>query len=124
MNNLHVYAQTEWHTDAFIVGDMKSLKDLRDAINQVLETGNPARMESMVNDGEGYWLYVINHEEMDNMAVPYTSDIAAEQKTNIWPENIIYKEMHILEEGQPITPTAKNWPPEKLDAFVELIRKS
>jgi hypothetical protein len=124
MNTLHIYGQTEWHCPAFIVGDMEALKNLCDTIKQVIETGKPVKFESMVNDGEGYFVHVM-FSEMEKMAVPYTNDIAAEKNSNIWPEAIVKLEDEIcIEEGDSITPTAKKWSPEKLDAFVELIRKS
>jgi hypothetical protein len=58
MNTLHIYGQTARHGNAFIVGDTEALKELRDTIDQVLKTGNPAKFESMVKDGEGYFTYV------------------------------------------------------------------
>ena len=145
---MHIYGQTEWHGNAFIVGDTKALKELRDTIDQVLKTGCPAKFESMVNDGEGYWTCVVrlpmfygdlDKEDvkchtMDDMAVPYTNEIAAEKNSAKWPEILVKlslvpvcgleDEMRIIEEGESVTPTAKKWSPEKIDAFIELVRKS
>lgn len=79
-NFLHVYAQSDWHSESYIVGTTQSLKALRDAIDQALqdETGVT---ESMVNDGEGFDLVVAcvdNLQEFDKLSVPYTSDVAQE----------------------------------------------
>jgi hypothetical protein len=147
MGEMHIYGQTDWHSDAFIVGDDKALKELRDTINRVLETGNPVRFEPMVKDGEGYWLYVVRLplfygdvdkegvkcHTMENMAVPYTSEIATDNDENaVWPETIVGREMHIVEDSELMNKlpvmlnpeVVKKWSPEKIDAFIKLIEKS
>ena len=82
---LHVYAQDQWHEDAFIVGDRAALVKLRDAIVQALD-GDADPFDDTISreglgktavfaaDGEGYSLHVvaIDAERMERMKLPYT----------------------------------------------------
>lgn len=96
-NNLHVYAQTDWHSEAYIVGTRLALQDLRDAIDRALSEDQGGIATSFVNDGEGFDTVVLrvdNEAEFAKLAVPYTSDIAKERNENApgpWDKKILNK---------------------------------
>lgn len=73
LGSVHVYAQSRWHDEAFIVGDVTALTRLRDALNAALEAGRGSALV-MAADGEGYRLHVVRHEtaRMDRMRLPYS----------------------------------------------------
>ena len=118
---LHIYGQSDWHSEAFIVGDREALIFLRNAIDRAIENGKPesvgigrgrntdVSLDSadscvFVNDGEGYEPIVIcaSPETMDKMAVPYTDEIAQERRDNvIWPGVLIYTK-HFNSAGEEI----------------------
>lgn len=101
-NFLHIYAQTDWHSESFIVGTTPALKALRDAIDQALEK-NSAVTESMVNDGEGFDIVVAcvdNLEEFDKLSVPYTSDIAKEHNSAAKDPWEIFNAVKAMREAQ------------------------
>lgn len=86
---LHIYAQDQWHADAFIVGNAEALKALRDAIDRALERGH-GYASCYVNDGEGYYTAVVkvdDKEKLDRLGVPYTDEVAGAQSVDnpIWP---------------------------------------
>ena len=107
MNTLHIYGQTEWHGDAFVFGDKTSLEMLRDAIDEAIAKGptgtDPTRIETMVNDGEGFYTFVVccRKDQMEKMAVPYMNEIAKERREcNVaWPEEVCGRHFTIIEEG-------------------------
>lgn len=81
---LHIYAQPAEHAEAYVVGTRTGLLTLRDAIDAALT--NDARAtavaECYASDGEGYALRVaaVSQATMPYLAVPYTDNIAAEQR--------------------------------------------
>lgn len=84
---LHIYAQQQWHDEAYIVGERDRLESLRDAITVALETGQ-CKVLAFCNDGEGYDLHVIclREEQADRLAVPYTSECAHDfRESAVWP---------------------------------------
>lgn len=82
---LHVYPQMACHTEVFIVGNTKTLKALRDAIDKVLADGEPKMFDSSVCDGE-YFSTIIarldDDQQWANMAVPYTEEWCQERREN------------------------------------------
>jgi len=70
---VHVYAQGQWHDEAFIVGDALALTQLRDALDKAIASGHGSAMV-FAADGEGYRLHVVRHEtaRMDRMRLPYS----------------------------------------------------
>lgn len=90
-NNLHIYAQSMWHSEAYIVGTRFALQKLRDAIDQTLsENHNGVIVTSFVNDGEEFDAVVlrIDNEEFSKLAVPYTSTIAKERNKDAFFPNL------------------------------------
>lgn len=75
-NLLHVYAQGQWHGDAWLVGDREGLTALRDAVDRALTDGSAA-CEAFVDDGEGYAVLVV-HLDHDGpwgrMRSPYIAE--------------------------------------------------
>lgn len=62
-NQLHIYVQTNTHSDVLIVGTRDALAQLRDAISDVLEQSTrAAAVLTYAADGEGYTTYVVNSE--------------------------------------------------------------
>ena len=70
---VHVYAQSQWHDEAFIVGDVLALTELRDALDKAIASGRGSALV-FAADGEGYRLHVVRHEttRMDRMRLPYS----------------------------------------------------
>lgn len=54
---LHLYEQSSWHEDGYILGNRKGLEALRDAISAALD-GKPEAAKVTQNDGEFYHLTV------------------------------------------------------------------
>ena len=82
---LHIYGQCAFHDNVEIVGNREALEALRDTISEALY-GIPHFMEPIVNDGEGYRVYVrLAEGDWDSMvwqklAVPYMEDYASEKR--------------------------------------------
>jgi hypothetical protein len=103
---LHIYAQQQWHDNAFIIGDREGLEILREAIDKALQTDGPINANVFANDGEGYTVVILcteSHCEMvnaywDKLAVPYTDEVAAEKNEDaIWPEMLVSQEHTFVE---------------------------
>lgn len=72
---LHVYGPTSWHDEAYLVGDVRALTLLRDAIDRALAAEDGlAQAELSVCDGEGYTMHVVKiaSERMELTQLPYT----------------------------------------------------
>jgi hypothetical protein len=89
---VHVYAQEQWHDEAFIVGDARALAQLRDAIETALASGRGSALV-MAADGEGYRLHVVRHEtaRMDRMVLPYadSSRILGPEPKGRYPSSLV-----------------------------------
>lgn len=83
---LHVYAQLMEHDDAYVVGTRAGLLALRNAIDTALadDAKATATTECFVGDGEGYSLRVavISQASAPYLAVPYTDNLAVEQRNS------------------------------------------
>lgn len=92
---LNIHAAEAWHEDAQIIGTVRGLTALRDAIDHVLQAqsagGDPrASVESMIaRDGEGFIVRVacVDTKTLDGLHLPYTGKIAASED-GIWPDNL------------------------------------
>lgn len=74
-NILHIYAQYEWHMEAFILGTESAITALRDACDRALQKGHaetPCEDSCMfTNDGEGYQVcigIIKDKETLQNIA--------------------------------------------------------
>lgn len=101
---LHLYAQSQWHDEAHIVGTRRGLEALRDAINAALsdDHGHYAA-EAFTTDGEGYSVEVacVPYGEMDRMQLPYTDrDLFNPngEAGRMWP-------WHLPRKAKPLPPT-------------------
>lgn len=79
MSYLHLYAQSQWHDDAYLVGNRPALTALRDALTRLLD--GSASTETLLvyaNDGEGYDLLarLVDQPVFDALTAPYTDSIA------------------------------------------------
>ena len=88
---IHIYGQLMWHEDIYIVGTKESLSRLRDALDVAI-LAKTACCSAIVNDGEGYDIFVIIDERIlqDNYGVPYSSDYAKEKNKDAlfpWTKN-------------------------------------
>ena len=72
-NLLHIYAQSQQHDEAWIVGDREGLTRLRDAITSALES-RPSAAHSFTADGEGFAAIVVLSGEarIERLALPYS----------------------------------------------------
>jgi hypothetical protein len=70
---IHVYGQDSEHQEVHIVGDVKALEQLRDAINTALDQGLGVTHNTTTADGEGYYIHVVRHEtdRMSALTLPY-----------------------------------------------------
>lgn len=90
---LHLFGQSHWHDDAFIITNYEALQQLRLAIDEALARGRGKRLV-YCNDGEGYYIQVIIRElEWDQRAVPYTEPAADEKR-----DDALYPWQEIKEE--------------------------
>jgi len=84
MCELHLYAKSQWHNEAYVVGDREGLMRLRHAITLALgDVDYQSKAEFFTNDGEGYPLYIkkMPSEWMDKVVLPYTDvDVQSESK--------------------------------------------
>lgn len=69
---VHIYGQDSNHDDAHIVGDVRGLTLLKEAIEKALAEGLGSTVATPA-DGEGYVIYVVRHEtdRMDRLTLPY-----------------------------------------------------
>lgn len=95
MTMLHIYAQPEWHCDAYILGDRESLARLRDALTRALDTGQPQTVEAFTSDGEGFSAVVAVCDD-DNLALPYTDEAARERDSgHVRPDAWVAARSHL-----------------------------
>lgn len=76
MKILNIYGQESWHTNARIVGNKEGLLELRDTINNALQSGKAMTLQSyplFASDGEGYSVRVECHEDVWGLAGPTDS---------------------------------------------------
>ena len=92
---LHIYGQQQWHDDVYIIANRDGLLSLKTAIENALHSSNRSQAELYVTDGEGYKIKVVLGDDdwlspfWDNLALPYTEEIASEKGSNvIWPWQI------------------------------------
>lgn len=87
---VHVYAQRQWHDEAFIVGDVLALTELRDALDVALASGRGSALV-FAADGEGYRLHVVRHEtaRMDRMRLPYSESILGPEPKGRYPSSLV-----------------------------------
>lgn len=81
MNNLlHIYPQPGHHQAAWIAGDREALRQLRNAIDLALSSGEPQGVRSFTNDGEGYVAVVIptSASSFESLQLPYGDTRATE----------------------------------------------
>jgi len=98
---LHLYAQTNWHDPAFIVGNRPALLALKAAIERALsDEEGMGKADAFTADGEGYSLYVaLNASEQlssldwQGLRLPYTDPIAKEDAlfALFGPEALVYQ---------------------------------
>lgn len=89
---LHVFGPEAHHDEVFLAGNKEALVALRDAIDLALITGVATAL-AYVNDGEGFEVYVLraSDKEMDNLAVPYSTDYAQEKREDATYPHELYK---------------------------------
>lgn len=92
---LHIYAQADWHGDAYIAGTRGALERLAKAIAQALAKGD-GEAKTFVNDGEGYdaQVVLVDAQQAAKLAVPYVDDIAREHDEKALHPWTILRERH------------------------------
>lgn len=83
---MHLYAQEQWHDDAYVIGDETALRALRDAIDKALSGGTGTSL-AFAGDGEGYRVRVVVRGP-ERLPMPYTDEIAAEVGA-VFPDDLI-----------------------------------
>jgi hypothetical protein len=94
---LHIYSQSAWHADAYIVGTRDALAHLRAKLSAILDGTNDETRRTQrtpfaffVNDGEGFRceIRLETEEEMRHYAVPYTDEDARDERDGAtWPRH-------------------------------------
>lgn len=80
---LHIFQQTMWHDDAYLIGNRTALEALKAKIDIALEHG--ASYDSaggfFQNDGEGYTIGIICADNllMQDINTAYTDEVAFEE---------------------------------------------
>lgn len=78
MKLLQIYAQSNEHGDAWIIGDAEGLTALRDAINTALSEGS-AVTTCGTSDEEGFMTFVaksdLNTVREEDVLLPYTNAV-------------------------------------------------
>jgi hypothetical protein len=89
---LHIFGPEAHHDESFIAGNREALVALRNAVELALISG-VSTLSGYVNDGEGFELYVMcaSDKEMDNLAVPYSTDYARENREEATYPHALYK---------------------------------
>jgi len=93
---LHIYGPEQQHDEVHIVGNIKGLNLLRDAIASAIKDGSAKQDKVFVNDGEGFSLHVIRNNDdwlgdfWTRLAAPYTSEYAIDNRDNaVWPWTLL-----------------------------------
>lgn len=89
METLHIYAQAQWHDEAWIAGNEEGLRLLRDAIDKALIDRKAESDHVFTTDGEGYRVHVLSltEIELDSLVMPYTDESI--RVDGVWPGTII-----------------------------------
>lgn len=83
----HLFAQSHWHDEAYLVGNRAALLAISQAIESAL-ADDVGAAELFVGDGEGYYLFCVQHERLADVAWPYTDGAAREMADadgRAWP---------------------------------------
>jgi len=85
---LHIYGQSQWHGEAFIVANKQALLMLKKAIEDAVANGH-GFISAFQGDGEGYNTLIArvdNPQDFDRLANSYTEEIASDKREDaIWP---------------------------------------
>lgn len=80
---LHIYAQGQWHEEAYIIADIPSLNALKEAISLAIKEGQ-SEVELWASDGEGFGLRIIRHsdkwDDWKLISMPYVDHMAEEHR--------------------------------------------
>jgi hypothetical protein len=76
---LNIHSQKDPHDNCYIVGNWHGLVNLHKALNAYFEDKKEER-EFFVSDGEGYTLHIIREDNVDRLALPYTSETSQERR--------------------------------------------
>ncbi|MES3021698.1 MAG: hypothetical protein V4857_08955 [Pseudomonadota bacterium] len=71
---LHILAPSWYDSIGAIVGDLTALRQLRDAINDAIDSGTGG-VYLIQSDGEGYSLAVVQANDMYPVCTVYASDV-------------------------------------------------
>ena len=83
---LHVYGQHIWHDDVYIVGDLRALTTLRDAIDQAITDWEGETGYLFTSDGEGYRLRVARvgaGVDFGLLLTPYSDPMARDHRRTV-----------------------------------------
>ena len=89
---LHIYSQSQPHGEAYIVGDVKALMSLRDAIDHAIASGYGSPCGVYSQDGEGYPVIIIKSSRHD-LLPPYT-DVDFRWKSGVHPYRLLTPELY------------------------------
>lgn len=97
----HIFAQSQWHDEAFLIGNREALTQIRDALNDLLKEEAPKAQQKVTlttSDGEGYELFCILLDEnwqspvWQSLELPYTDEVAkicSNFDKNLTPFNLL-----------------------------------
>lgn len=95
---LHIYAQTQEHDNAHIVGTTDALTRLRDRIDDALSGAVDTVSIAFASDGEGYEVYISvedNPHTWDILKMPYTDAewSASSNESSMPPVDLLLKDL-------------------------------
>lgn len=79
-NILHIFAPTRFDNVGAIVGDPMALLQLRNAINDAIDSGTGGT-QLIQSNGEEYSLAVLQAADMSNVRPTYPADVSSRQTT-------------------------------------------
>jgi len=93
-NIIQIYAQSFWHTPAYIMGTRVGLQALNDAITHLLSVGrtDSKSVDTFDIQGEGYSIVIreCTEAELKSLASQYTDEAA--QHPGRWPAELCREE--------------------------------
>lgn len=104
VNALHVYGQPGPHDPVLVLGDLATLRALRDALDSLVTDGSTATVYTHSADGEGYYVRIaaLPVSRMSGLMVPYSSEpYAARDGSGEMPHAVVCELQEAADEVDP-----------------------
>lgn len=84
MNELKIFPSETYHAPVIIVGNKDALIKLREAVDQAILHGNGKTEDVFETDGEGFTVYVVDQDKLDNLPMHYVDHLDYKDTTEKW----------------------------------------